>query len=72
MAFFPLVSITLNTLTSQFFNKLEDEASLLLLPKGLEALAVAAFEEEEAAEEAHRSTSDEWWDLLRIMKTKPF
>ncbi|CDY65380.1 BnaCnng46810D [Brassica napus] len=42
--------------------ELEDEAALMLQPEGLGALAVAAFEEEEAAE-AHRSTSDEWWNL---------
>ncbi|CDY32358.1 BnaC01g36770D [Brassica napus] len=42
--------------------ELEDEAALMLQPEGLGALAVVAFEEEEAAE-AHRSTSDEWWNL---------
>ncbi|KAL0804720.1 hypothetical protein Bca101_097210 [Brassica carinata] len=42
--------------------ELEDEAALMLQPEGLGASAVAAFEEEEAAE-AHRSTSDEWWNL---------
>ncbi|KAH0858364.1 hypothetical protein HID58_086625 [Brassica napus] len=42
--------------------ELEDEAALMLQPEGLGALAVAAFEEEEAAE-AHRSTSDEWWNI---------
>ncbi|KAF3501272.1 hypothetical protein F2Q69_00041958 [Brassica cretica] len=39
--------------------ELEVEAALMLQPEGLGASAVAAFEEEEAAE-AHRSTSDEW------------
>ncbi|CAF2271891.1 unnamed protein product [Brassica napus] len=48
--------------------ELEDEAALILQPEGLGASAVVAFEEEEAAE-AHRSTSDEWWNLP-IMKTK--
>ncbi|WZY88725.1 hypothetical protein YC2023_045460 [Brassica napus] len=42
--------------------ELEDEAALMLQPEGLGASAVAAFEEEEAAE-AHRSTIDEWWNL---------
>ena len=42
--------------------ELEEEAALLFRPEGLGVSAVAAFEEEEAAE-AHRSTSDEWWNL---------
>lgn len=44
--------------------ELEDEAALLFRPEGLGVSAVAAFEEEEEAAEAHRSISDEWWDLL--------
>lgn len=46
--------------------ELEEEAALLFRPEGLGVSAVAAFEEEEEEEaaEAHRSISDEWWDLL--------
>lgn len=44
---------------------MEEEAALLFRPAGLGVSAVAAFEEEEEeAAEAHRSISDEWWDLL--------